>query len=343
MLVVCFEFCLALPEVIHLPRGLEAVTRNWRNHDSTKLSASTVPGWGIWCTGCSSKRWEHFSLYGFFMPFFSTNPIFFFSQYFSSLPPCLPEHPRHWRIREHVYLDKMTRKSKFCRYIEVVMRWWQRQETLKERLQVLRKQPATCLWAPIEASRAYFFLPFDPKYHPWISASMFRRSVGDEACLMKNMVMSQEAALCGTSLWQSDKPVQSAWMARPSECPGCHQTDSSQRTWAPSVLHMQAKLLPPWGLLLVLSMPLNKGDLSLFMTGARFADRCVHLGCSLPSRKTSLIAEDESECRRRFSLAQVMTEAGDESHLSVSCGAQVASDWISEACLAPPHRSTNFC
>ncbi|KAI4808698.1 hypothetical protein KUCAC02_000746, partial [Chaenocephalus aceratus] len=37
--------CLLSPgRVIHLPRGLEAVTRNWRNHDSTELSAPQSPG-----------------------------------------------------------------------------------------------------------------------------------------------------------------------------------------------------------------------------------------------------------------------------------------------------------
>lgn len=87
MLVVCFEFCLALPEVIHLPRGLEAVTRNWRNHDSTELSASTVPGWGIWrCTLQLQEVGTFFPLWLFYAFFFFTRPIYFFPQYFS-FPP----------------------------------------------------------------------------------------------------------------------------------------------------------------------------------------------------------------------------------------------------------------
>lgn len=76
-------------------------------------------------------------------------------------------------------------------------------------------------------------------------------------------------------------------------------------------------------------MPLNKRDLSLFMTGARFVDRRVNLGYGRPSRKTSLIGGDKSECRRRSSPAQVMcelvTEAGDETHPWVSRGAEASS------------------
>lgn len=85
MLVVCFEFCLALPEVIHLPRGLEAVTRNWRNHDSTELSASTVPGWGIWrCTlqlqevGTFFPLWVFYAIFFFYPSYPFLSSIFFF-------------------------------------------------------------------------------------------------------------------------------------------------------------------------------------------------------------------------------------------------------------------------
>lgn len=41
--MVQFAFCLALPEVIHLPRGLGAVTHNWRNHNCMELSAAHSP------------------------------------------------------------------------------------------------------------------------------------------------------------------------------------------------------------------------------------------------------------------------------------------------------------
>lgn len=132
MLVVCFEFCLALPEVIHLPRGLEAVTRNWRNHDSTELSASTVPGWGIWrCTlqlqevGTFFPLWVFYAIFFFFLPILSISFLNIFL-------PSLPEHSRHLCIREYVYHDdKMTRKSQFCRDIEVVERRRRRRETFK--------------------------------------------------------------------------------------------------------------------------------------------------------------------------------------------------------------------
>lgn len=131
MLVVCFEFCLALPEVIHLPRGLEAVTRNWRNHDSTELSASTVPGWGIWrCTLQLQEVGTFFPLWVFYAIFFFL-PILSIS-FLNIFLPSLPEHSRHLRIREYVYLDdKMTRKSQFCRDIEVVERRRRRRETFK--------------------------------------------------------------------------------------------------------------------------------------------------------------------------------------------------------------------
>lgn len=68
--VVRFVFCLALPEVIHLPRGLEAVTRNWRNHDSTELSAPQSLGEESDGAHCSTKRWEHFPIYFFYGAFF---------------------------------------------------------------------------------------------------------------------------------------------------------------------------------------------------------------------------------------------------------------------------------
>lgn len=68
--MVRFVFCLALPEVIHLPRGLEAVTRNWRNHDSTELSAPQSPGEESDGAHCSTKRWEHFPIYFFYGAFF---------------------------------------------------------------------------------------------------------------------------------------------------------------------------------------------------------------------------------------------------------------------------------
>lgn len=79
---------------------------------------------------CSSKRWEHFFLYGFFMPFFFL-PILSIS-FLNIFLPSLPEHSRHLRIREYVYLDdKMTRKSQFCRDIEVGERRRRRRETFK--------------------------------------------------------------------------------------------------------------------------------------------------------------------------------------------------------------------
>lgn len=71
--MVRFVFCLALPEVIHLPRGLEAVTRNWRNHDSTELSAPQSPGEESDGAHCSTKRWEHFPIYFFYGAFFSSS------------------------------------------------------------------------------------------------------------------------------------------------------------------------------------------------------------------------------------------------------------------------------
>lgn len=83
--VVCFEFCLALPEVIHLPRGLEAVTRNWRNHDGTELSAPQSPGEESHGAHCSTKRWEYFPIWVFYAVFFLS--LHFFPQYFSFFFP----------------------------------------------------------------------------------------------------------------------------------------------------------------------------------------------------------------------------------------------------------------
>ena len=74
--VVRFVFCLALPEVIHLPRGLGAVTRNWRNHDSTELSAPQSPGEESDGARCSTKRWEHFPIWVFFFSLFFFSNIF---------------------------------------------------------------------------------------------------------------------------------------------------------------------------------------------------------------------------------------------------------------------------
>ena len=69
--MVRFVFCLALPEVIHLPRGLEAVTRNWRNHDSTELSAPQSPGEESDGAHCSTKRLKHLPIWVFDADFFS--------------------------------------------------------------------------------------------------------------------------------------------------------------------------------------------------------------------------------------------------------------------------------
>lgn len=85
--VVRFVFCLALPGVIHLPRGLEAVTCNWRNHDSTELSAPQSPGEESDGTHSSTKRWEHFPLWVFYAVFFLLTIsflIFFFSSSIST-------------------------------------------------------------------------------------------------------------------------------------------------------------------------------------------------------------------------------------------------------------------
>lgn len=226
MLVVCFEFCLALPEVIHLPRGLEAVTRNWRNHDSTELSASTVPGWGIW------RRTLQLQEVGTFFPLWVFYAIFFFNPsypFLSSIfffPPSPNTLDTYGSGNTFTLMIRWPENLNFAGILKSSSggdEGGRRSRTLTSS----REWGGNISAGADRSEPRLLFLGLWPKKSPvnfseHVPPKRGRWSVSDE-----------KHALGGTSLWQSDKPVQSAWMAGPSECPGRRQTDSSQRTTDP--------------------------------------------------------------------------------------------------------------
>lgn len=107
--VLRFVFCLALPEVIHLPHGLGAVTRNWRNHNCMELSAPQSPGEESDGAHCSTKRWEHF-LFLFFG--FASTLMGFSCCYFSS-----PLHPLIFCfLFFHLFTSDFPQPALSCNY-----------------------------------------------------------------------------------------------------------------------------------------------------------------------------------------------------------------------------------
>lgn len=273
--VVCFEFRLALPEVIHLPRGLEAVTRNWRNHDSTELSASTVPRWGIWRCTLRHQEVGTFSLWVFYAVFFPP-PIYFFPQYFSFTPPPDPTAYIYGSGNTFNLMIRWPENLNFAGILslQVCEQWWRRRQRCWKNtykfLEVRRQSRS------IRSRRATTtFMAFDLKYNPRISPRMFRKTVWDEPCLMKNMVMSQKAPFMSTLRYI----FLTEWQAC-AKCvdPGSHWVPRASSKWQRAA-HADPQC-PVYGGKVVATartlgclVALKQRDLSLFMTGARFLDR----------------------------------------------------------------------
>lgn len=171
----------------------------------------------------------------------------------------------------------MTRKSQFCRDIKstslrAMMK--KKAEMLEKYLQVLRSQMA--IFCQRRSRRATTtFMAFDLKYNPRISPSMFRKTVWDEPCLMKNMVMSQKAPFMSTLRYI----FLTEWQAC-AKCvdPRSHRVPSASSKWQRAA-HADPQC-PAYGGKVVATartlgcvVALKQRDLSLFMTGARFLDR----------------------------------------------------------------------
>lgn len=131
--MVRFVFCLALPEVIHLPHGLEAVTRNWRNHDSAELSAPQSQGEESDGAHCSTKRCGTFSYIGFYyMRLFSFPPNIFLSlslvQLYVVLKVCSALQPYLTSAgQENLNLLRMSHSVSNDEEIELSKKYLQRQ------------------------------------------------------------------------------------------------------------------------------------------------------------------------------------------------------------------------